>query len=237
MERSLMVSLAESVGSVVKVQGWVNTVRVQKTMQFLIMRDHTGEVQITNERRDDDLEHIISDLTPESAVEIVGRVVRNHSVNLGQLEILPETIKVHGRADSQLPIQRGSSLEHRLDWRYLDLRRRENRLIFGIQTCAETAMREFWRKNDFIEIHTPKLMRSASESGAEVFSVEYFNRQAFLAQSPQFYKQMAMASGFDRVFEIGPVFRANPSFTSRHDTEFTSIDMEISWIESHEDVM
>ena len=129
-----MVSLAEAVGSVVKVQGWVNTVRVQKTMQFLIMRDHTGDVQITNERRGDDLEHSISDLTPESAVEIVGRVVRNNSVNLGQLEILPETIKVHGRADSQLPVQSGSILEHRLDWRYLDLRRRKNRLIFEIQT-------------------------------------------------------------------------------------------------------
>ena len=98
-------------------------------------------------------------------------------------------------------------------------------------------MREFWRKERFIEIHTPKFMGSASESGAELFKVEYFDRTAYLAQSPQFYKQMAMAAGFGKVFEIGPVFRANPSFTSRHDTEFTSVDVEISWIDSHEDVM
>src|SRR5437588_585732 len=98
-------------------------------------------------------------------------------------------------------------------------------------------MRELWRKQGFIELHSPKLMGSASESGAELFKVEYFDRTAYLAQSPQFYKQMAMAAGFGRVFEVGPVFRANPSFTSRHDTEFTSVDVEIAWIDSHEDVM
>ena len=98
-------------------------------------------------------------------------------------------------------------------------------------------MREFWREEGFLELHSPKLMGSASESGAELFKVEYFERQAYLAQSPQFYKQMAMAAGFGKVFEVGPVFRANPSFTSRHDTEFTSVDMEFSWIDSHEDVM
>jgi aspartyl-tRNA synthetase len=98
-------------------------------------------------------------------------------------------------------------------------------------------MREHWREQGFIEIHTPKLMGSASESGAELFKVDYFDRTAYLAQSPQFYKQMAMAGGFGKVFEIGPVFRANPSFTSRHDTEFTSVDVEIAWIDSHEDVM
>ena len=98
-------------------------------------------------------------------------------------------------------------------------------------------MREFWQQQGFVEIHSPKLMGTASESGAELFQLDYFGQKASLAQSPQFYKQMAMAAGLDRIFEIGPVFRANPSFTSRHDTEFTSIDVEISWIESHEDVM
>ncbi|HEV7163668.1 MAG TPA: aspartate--tRNA(Asn) ligase, partial [Solirubrobacteraceae bacterium] len=106
-----------------------------------------------------------------------------------------------------------------------------------VQSTAEHAMREFWRKESFIEIHTPKMMASASESGAELFHVDYFEGDAYLAQSPQFYKQMAMAAGFGKVFEVGPVFRANPSFTSRHDTEFTSVDVEISWIDSHEDVM
>jgi aspartyl/asparaginyl-tRNA synthetase len=98
-------------------------------------------------------------------------------------------------------------------------------------------MRDFWFKEGFIELHSPKLTGAATESGAELFKLEYFDRMATLAQSPQFYKQMAMAAGFGKVFEVGPVFRANPSFTSRHDTEFTSVDTEISWIDSHEDVM
>src|SRR5205085_3111585 len=115
--------------------------------------------------------------------------------------------------------------------------RPDRRLMFEVQTAVEHAMRDFWISNGFIEIHTPKFMGSASESGAELFKVEYFDGAAYLAQSPQFYKQMAIAAGFGRVFEIGPVFRANPSFTSRHDTEFTSVDVEISWIDSHEDVM
>ena len=129
------------------------------------------------------------------------------------------------------------SIDYRLDWRYLDLRRPEVALIFKVQTTAEMAMREFWTKNGFLEIHSPKMMGTPSESGAELFEVIYFERKAYLAQSPQFYKQMAMAAGFDRVFEIGPAFRADPSFTSRHMTEFTSVDMEFSWIDSHEDIM
>ena len=98
-------------------------------------------------------------------------------------------------------------------------------------------MRAYWIEHGFIEIHSPKIMGSPSESGAELFEVQYFERNAYLAQSPQFYKQMAMAAGFENVFEIGPVFRADPSFTSRHMTEFTGLDMEMSWIGSHEDVM
>jgi aspartyl-tRNA synthetase len=119
----------------------------------------------------------------------------------------------------------------------MDLRRPQNLLLFKVQTTVEAAMREFWLQNDFIEIQSPKLVPSPSEGGAELFDLEYFGRKAYLAQSPQFYKQMAMAAGFERVFEIGPAFRADPSFTSRHMTEFTSVDLEMSWIDSHEDVM
>jgi aspartyl-tRNA synthetase len=117
------------------------------------------------------------------------------------------------------------------------LRKPENLLIFQVATTAEMAMRTFWVEQRFIEIHSPKLMGSPSESGAELFELPYFDTKAYLAQSPQFYKQMAIAAGFERIFEIGPVFRADPSFTSRHMTEFTSVDMEIAWIESHNDVM
>jgi aspartyl-tRNA synthetase len=153
------------------------------------------------------------------------------------LEVRLEEIEIDSLAEPKLPIAPDSSLDKRMDWRYLDLRRPDRRLIFEVQSTVEHAMREFWRKDGFIELHSPKLMGSASESGAELFKVQYFDGVAYLAQSPQFYKQMAMSAGFGRVFEIGPVFRANPSFTSRHDTEFTSVDVEISWIDSHEDVM
>jgi aspartyl-tRNA synthetase len=184
-----------------------------------------------------ELNEQVSSLTVESAVTLTGTVVADERVKLGGLELQLESIEVDSLAEPELPIAADSALDKRIDWRYLDLRRPDRKLIFEVQTTVEHAMRDYWSKNGFIEIHTPKLMGSASESGAELFKVEYFDGQAYLAQSPQFYKQMAMAAGFGKVFEVGPVFRANPSFTSRHDTEFTSVDVELSWIESHEDVM
>ncbi len=110
-------------------------------------------------------------------------------------------------------------------------------MIFKVQTAFERYAREYFIENGFIEIHSPKLIGAPSESGAEVFSLPYFGREAFLAQSPQFYKQMAICSGFNRVFEIGPVFRAEQSFTYRHSTEFTSLDVEIGYINSFEDII
>src|SRR5438105_1078249 len=208
-------------------------------MQFLIVRDETGLAQVVVDKQDppSELNEQISALTAESAISVGGTVVADERVKLGGLELRLESLHVDSLAEPELPIAPDSSMDKRIDWRYLDLRRPERRLIFEVQTTVEHAMREFWRKQGFIELHSPKLMGSASESGAELFKVEYFDRTAYLAQSPQFYKQMAMAAGFGRVFEVGPVFRANPSFTSRHDTEFTSVDVEISWIDSHEDVM
>lgn len=237
MQRTLIGSLKGAIGQNICVKGWVQALRDQKKVQFVIVRDHTGSVQVVREKKEDELSKLISSLTVESAVEVSGRVVANDKVKLGQLELVFDQLKVVNAAPPQLPISEESGLDLRLDWRFLDLRRPVNYLIFQLQTAAEHAMREYWLKESFIEIHSPKFMGSASESGAELFRVEYFGGNAYLAQSPQFYKQMAMAAGFDRVFEIGPVFRANPSFTSRHDTEFTSVDVEIAWIESHDDVM
>ncbi|TAK04066.1 aspartate--tRNA(Asn) ligase [Patescibacteria group bacterium] len=237
MERTLVGDLPKADGQTVRVKGWVQTIRDQKRMQFVIVRDHSGIVQIACEKTDSPLNALVSSLTPESAVDLRGRVVKNEKIKLGQLEIVLEDLNVLNAAPAVLPVTEESSLDLRLDWRFLDLRRPANHLIFRVQTTAEHAMRQFWLDQGFIEIHSPKFMGSASESGAELFKVEYFGGLAYLAQSPQFYKQMAMAAGFGRVFEIGPVFRANPSFTSRHDTEFTSVDVELSWIDSHDDVM
>ncbi|MGI9023756.1 MAG: aspartate--tRNA(Asn) ligase [Acidimicrobiales bacterium] len=168
-----------------------------------------------------------------SALEVVGRVVDTE----GGLEVDVDKLHVAGPAAAELPIDDTSPLADRLDWRFLDLRRPRNRLVFEVQTTAERVMREHWRDHGFLELHTPKLRPTPNQSGVELFTVGYFDRSAYLAQSPQFSKQMAMAAGFDRIFEVGPAFRAQPDATPRHATEFTSVDVEMSWIDSHTDVM
>ncbi len=239
MARTSIADLKSHLTQTVELRGWVHAIRDQKRMQFLVLRDETGLAQLILDKQDppSELNEAISALTPESAVTVTGLVVADERVKLGGLEIQLASLTVDSPAEPELPVTPESALDKRIDWRYLDLRRPDRRLIFEVQSTVEHAMREHWREQGFIEIHTPKLMGSASESGAELFKVDYFERTAYLAQSPQFYKQMAMAGGFGKVFEIGPVFRANPSFTSRHDTEFTSVDVEIAWIDSHEDVM
>lgn len=242
MQRTLIGDLRDSLGQTVKIQGWLQTLRDQKKMQFLIVRDASGLVQAVLEKSASPaLAELISSTNPESVLTLTGRVVDNPVVKLGGLELVIETLQVDSGAEAPLPLDPTATdlpgLDYRLDWRFLDLRRPENLLLFKVQTTALMAMREFWLKHRFIEIQSPKLMGSPSESGAELFEVPYFDRKAYLAQSPQFYKQMAIAGGFEGVFEIGPVFRADPSFTSRHMTEFTSVDMEMANIHSHEDVM
>ncbi|MCX5555408.1 aspartate--tRNA(Asn) ligase [Streptomyces sp. NBC_00038] len=238
--RVLVSDLREHVGRTVSVSGWVNTLRLLSKVQFVVVRDHTGMVQVTHQRGGDSdaVEAALQGLTPESAVRVTGRVADNPIVKLHGLEIIPETVEALSRAETPLPIDEHTGLEHRLDWRFLDVRRRPAaQLLFAVQTTLEQGMREYAYGQGCTEMHTPKLMGTASESGAEVFELGYFGRSAYLAQSPQFFKQMAIAAGIDKVFEIGPVFRAEPSFTSRHATEFTGVDVELAWIDGVEDVM
>ena len=239
INRTPIGDLKQHIGKTVSVCGFVDTIRDQKKYRFIVIRDITGKVQVIQEKgKDEQLEEALSSLTPESAVIVEGTVIEAPNVKLGGLEIGVENITISSLAETPLPIDESTSMDLRLDWRYLSLRNPKDQLVYKVQTRIEEELREHWIEEGFIEIHSPKLMPAASESGAELFSVPYFNDwTAYLAQSPQFYKQMAMAAGFEKIFEIGPVFRANPSFTSRHDTEFTSIDFEISWIDSHEDVM
>jgi len=238
MIRTAIKGLRDRAGETVTIAGWAQTLRLQRAMQFVIVRDHTGTVQVTHRRDGTALESALDGLTVESAVRVTGRVQANPVVSLGGLELIPETVTVENRARAPLPIDDRTGPETRLDWRFLDLRRRPAaRLVFEVQTTAERAMRQFAFAEGCTEMHTPKLMGTPSESGAEVFEVGYFGRPAYLAQSPQFYKQMAIAGGIDRVFEVGPVFRAEPSFTSRHATEFTGVDVELAWTDSVEDVM
>ncbi|MCX4747194.1 aspartate--tRNA(Asn) ligase [Kitasatospora sp. NBC_01287] len=243
VERTMVADLRQhaeespGAGRTVTVAGWVHTLRLQSTMQFVLVRDQSGIVQVTHRKADDELTAVLDGLTTESAVRITGRVVANPVVKLGGLELVPETVEVLNRAAAPLPIDEHSGPEPRLDWRFLDIRRRPAaQLVFAVQTTFEAGMREYAYAAGCTELHTPKLMGTASESGAEVFELGYFGGSAYLAQSPQFYKQMAIASGIDRVFEIGPVFRAEPSYTSRHATEFTGVDVELAWTTDVEEV-
>ena len=249
-ERVLIKDLAAHEDGPVRVSGWVEKVRDQKFVQFVVLRDETGAVQLVNggvlreadpenPRSDILLERTgtITELTHGTFITVTGELQHNERVKLGGVEIQIDKIEVVTRALPDNPVADDSGIDVRLDWRFLDLRRPEQNLVFRVQTTFLHALRQVWVERGFIEIQTPTLMASASESRAELFEVEYFEGKAFLAQSPQFFKQMAQAAGFGGIFEVGPAFRADPSFTSRHATEFTSIDAELSWIDSHEDVM
>ncbi|MDF9809445.1 nondiscriminating aspartyl-tRNA synthetase [Aurantimicrobium minutum] len=238
-ERIVIENLATIPEGNVTVAGWVDKVRDQKKVQFVVLRDESGAAQLVHPRAEesDPIADIISGLATGTFIRVTGELKLDERVKLGGLEIKIADIEVVTAANPETPIAADSGIDKRLDWRFLDLREARNNLIFRAQTTLEHAMRTYWIERDFIELHTPKLMASASESNAELFEVEYFEGKAYLAQSPQFFKQMAQSAGFGKIFEIGPVFRADPSFTSRHATEFISVDAEISWIDSHEDVM
>ncbi len=223
--------------------GFVDAIRDKKWVMFVILRDNTGKVQMTIEKSDENnqkLLDIMNDTSVDSTVKVACKVLKNDAVKLGGIELIPTDIEVTSRADT-LPFDYnnldGVNIDTRLDFRWLDIRNEKNMLARSVESCMIEGMREFLYKNKFTEIHTPKLIGTASESGSSVFEVKYFNDKAYLAQSPQFYKQMAMAAGMDRVFEVAPCFRAENSNTNRHATEFTSFDLEFSYIDSYLDVM
>lgn len=228
----------------IEISGFVENIRNIKWVQFLVLRDSTDKVQVTIEKSEEsnkEMVELVNNLTVESTIKVTGTLKKNENVRLRGMEFIPTKIEVTSTSDAELPInihdKDAQLLDQRLDYRWLDLRNEYNFNIFKIQSDMTKFMREFMYSRDFTEIHTPKLIGAASESGADVFEVKYFDRKAYLAQSPQFYKQMAIASGYDKVFEVAPVFRAENSNTSRHTTEFTGFDVEFAYIDSYRDVM
>jgi len=227
----------------ITIEGFVDSIRDLQYVQFLVVRDTTGKVQVTIEKNENNckLNEIVSNLTCDSTVKIIGTLLQNEKVKLNGMELIPNDIIITSKCLEELPLNykdsKSALLDTRLNYRFLDLRSEKNLLMFKVQTCLINTMREFVLKNNFVEIHTPKIISTASESGSDVFEVKYFDRKAYLAQSPQFYKQMAMCSGFDRVFEVAPAFRAENSNSYRHTTDFTSFDVEMSYIESLEELM
>ncbi len=241
MERIKIKNLAEKVGGSVKVVGFVHEIRDQSKIKFFLIRDVTGIVQCISFAKDGDVFEKLGELTRESVVEVVGEVKKSDQAP-GGFEILIKDFEVLSKAED-LPIhvvEKGkdaTSLPKRLDYRWLDLRKPENLKIFKLYTELEKGFRNYFDKEKFIQIYTPSFMSSPSESGAEVFEIEYFGKKAYLAQSPQFYKQMGLASGFEKVFVMGPVFRAEKSDTTRHVTEFFGWDFEVAYVKEPEEVM
>ncbi len=222
---------------VCRVQGFVENFRNKRTMAFIVVRDITGKLQITIEKeKHPEFSEMLDKLTIHSVVTFEGEVVASEYVKMGGKEMYPTFMRIESVAEA-LPIKDDSDIDVRMDFRWIDLRREKNQLMYEMQTTLTNAMRKFLVDRNFIEIHTPKLIAAASESGSDVFEVKYFDGLAYLAQSPQFYKQMAMASGLERIFETGPVFRAEKSYTNKHATEFTGFDLEFSYIDSFDDVM
>lgn len=244
MNKTDLKDLTKYYGQTVTVQGFVDNVRDMQYVQFVILRNGNDKVQITIEKSVESnkaMIELVSKLTMESTLKVTAMVMENAKVKLGGVELIPTSIVVTSEALPELPIDikdKDKTLrETRLDYRFLDLRREDNNLFFKCQTLIEHAMREYWIKNDFIEIHSPKISGASAESGSEMFKLDYFGTPAYLSQSPQFYKQMALAAGFNKVFEIGPAFRAENSHTSYHATEINMVDVELAWIDSVEDVM
>lgn len=243
MNRIEMKNLKEYFDQIVEVQGFIDSLRDLQYVQFVVITDGTGKVQLTIEKNEEnkDLNEIVSQMTIQSTVKVKGKLLESPKVKLNGMELIPEVIEVTSVSLPELPInikdKNSAEIDTRLDHRFLDLRNEYNANIFKVQSKMVESMRKFLYEHEFTEIHTPKLIGAASESGSEVFEVKYFDRKAYLAQSPQFYKQMAMSAGLGRIFEVGPVFRAENSNTNRHTTEFTGFDLEFSYIDSYEDVM
>ena len=240
MQRIRIIDLGDlEHGRTVELCGWVQDTRKLKNVAFLVMRDHTGTVQATLKpdviRNYDDL----TQLNRESVVKVTGLVDRKSGARSG-IEIQAQNVSVLNRSSAPLPLGINdpveADLDTRLNNRYLDLRKPDKNLIFRVESSILWGMRKYLMSQGFVEVHTPKIVASATEGGADLFRVQYFEKQTYLNQSRQLYKEILMSSGMDRVFEVGPAFRAEEHNTVRHLNEFTSVDIEMSFAD-HNDAM
>ncbi len=227
--------------SSVTVAGWVEDIRNLGSIAFLILRDKKGTLQLTilKKKTPELFEQLIS-LPRESVISIKGLCKQNEKVRNGY-EILPESVDILSVAETPLPLgvvdKVEADFDTRLDNRIIDLRKPETQAIFKIRNAVLAAAHEYLRSEHFLEVHTPKIIASSSEGGTDMFKLRYFEKEAFLAQSPQLYKQSLMATGLDRVYEIAWYFRAEEHNTRRHLNESTAVDVEMAFIKDEEDVM
>ncbi|WP_254823272.1 aspartate--tRNA(Asn) ligase [Haloglomus halophilum] len=226
-------------GDHVTVAGWAHEIRDLGGIAFLIVRDTTGKIQVKFEKdeMDDDLVETGTEVTRESVVQVTGAVEEEERAPTG-VEVVPESVEVIAPAEPELPLDPSgkvdAELPTRLDNRTLDVRRPEAQAIFEIRAEVLRAVRDYFRGEGCTEINTPKIVATGTEGGTELFPVTYFGREAFMNQSPQLFKQLMVGSGLERVFEVGPIFRAEEHNTPRHLNEATMIDFESAFIDHHE---
>ena len=221
--------------------GWVHEVRDLGGLAFFLIRDRTGIIQVTipKKRAPEAVLAAAKQVSRESVVRVTG-IVKAIDKAPGGREIVPDLFEIISLADSPLPLdvveKVPADLDTRLDARFLDARRPRVAAVFQIRSAATHAVNQYLHREGFINITTPKIVAAATEGGTELFPIAYFDKEAFLNQSPQLYKQMMMAAGFEKVFEIGPIFRAEEHNTTKHLNEATSIDIEVSYAD-HLEVM
>ncbi|MHA1627261.1 MAG: aspartate--tRNA(Asn) ligase [Candidatus Asgardarchaeia archaeon] len=229
-------------GKDVVLYGWVHRLRRMGGLNFLLLRDRSGIVQVIFSKKNspEDVLKIIKEVSLESALAVRGRVKANDEAPNG-FEVIPKEVVVVNKSEGPLPLDVTETIPAEMDTRFdnrpIDLRKRRITSIFIVESVISNALREYFYKNGFVEIHTPKIVAGATEGGANVFKVEYFKNEVYLAQSPQLYKQLALVGGLDRVFEIAPAYRAEEHNTPRHLNEYISVDAEIAWIKDEEGPM
>ncbi|MFI6757932.1 aspartate--tRNA(Asn) ligase [Micromonospora sp. NPDC050417] len=238
MRRVLSTSLPTLVGQSVTIAGWVHRRRLLKSVAFLILRDAAGLTQVVV--TDPELRARLAELPEETVLEVTGEVTANETAPAG-VELVKPDVRVLGEPAVAPPFDLyrpalAATLPTQLDHASVALRHPTRSAALRISAAAVAGFRATLDARDFVEVHTPKVVASATESGANVFALDYFGRPAYLAQSPQFYKQL-MVGVFERVYEVGPVFRAEPHDTARHLAQYTSLDVEFGFIADHRDVM
>jgi len=238
--RTLARDLKDHIGKEVTVQGWVHKKRLLGGLTFINIRDRSGLTQATLENKDE--VEKLRGLQIGTVLAVTGKVYEESRAP-GGAELRDPKIEVLVPVEDTPTIEIDKPIDHKsenqdtlFDNRVLNVRNLQEQKIFKVRAAANRYIREFLTENEFVEIQTPKLVAGATEGGAEVFKTDYFGQEATLAQSPQFYKQI-MVGAYERVFEIGPAFRAEPSLTTRHMSEVTMLDIEMGFIDSHEDVL
>ncbi len=232
----------DMVGQSVTVAGWLQDTRNLGGIAFLLLRDRSGIVQVTclKKKLGDETFAKMTGIPRESVVAITGELKSNDQVSSG-FEILPTSYALIAESAAPLPIgvtdKVGVELDTRLNNRFMDLRKPQVLAIFKLRDILVRGMREYLVSQGFLEVTTSKIVAAGAEGGSTLFPIKYFEQQAYLAQSPQLYKQMLMGAGLDRIYELAPAYRAEQSDTVRHIAEFASLDIEMSFIKSEEDVM